>query len=129
MCGGPEDNPCPFHACLRQREWLDRAFPYNRGDAADDIASFPDLTGEACSKAAVVEAVEQLATALGLPLIGPDGRRSFGGHVCRVSGAVHLADVGVEIRATASPPTKGLDFGGFDSSNLLILKGGNAHVR
>ena len=30
---------------------------------------------------------------------------------------------------TPSPPTKSFDFGGFDSSKLLILKGGNSHVR
>ena len=30
---------------------------------------------------------------------------------------------------TASPPTKSLDFGGFDSSKLLIPSGGNSHVR
>ena len=28
-----------------------------------------------------------------------------------------------------SPPAKSLGFGGFDSSRLLILKGGNSHVR
>ena len=30
---------------------------------------------------------------------------------------------------TPSPPIKSLDFRGFDSSKLLILKGGNSHVR
>ena len=30
---------------------------------------------------------------------------------------------------TASPPTKSLGFRGFSSSKLLILKGGNSHVR
>ena len=30
---------------------------------------------------------------------------------------------------TPSPPTKSLDFRGFDSSRLLILMGGNSHVR
>ena len=29
---------------------------------------------------------------------------------------------------TPSPPTKSFDFGGFDSSKLLILRGGNSHV-
>ena len=29
---------------------------------------------------------------------------------------------------TPSPPTKSLDFEGFDSSRLLILRGGNSHV-
>ena len=28
-----------------------------------------------------------------------------------------------------SQPTKSLDFGGFESSRLLILRGGNSHVR
>ena len=30
---------------------------------------------------------------------------------------------------TPSPPTRSLDFGGFDSSRLLIIMGGNSHVR
>ena len=30
---------------------------------------------------------------------------------------------------TPSPPTKSLGFGGFDSSRLLVLRGGNSHVR
>ena len=30
---------------------------------------------------------------------------------------------------THSPPTKSLGFRGFDSSRLLILRGGNYHVR
>ena len=30
---------------------------------------------------------------------------------------------------TVSPPTKSLGFRGFDSSKLLIIRGGNAHVR
>ena len=30
---------------------------------------------------------------------------------------------------TLSPPIKSLDFRGFDSSRLLILRGGNSHVR
>ena len=30
---------------------------------------------------------------------------------------------------TPSPPTKSLDFRGFDSSRLLIPRGGNSHVR
>ena len=30
---------------------------------------------------------------------------------------------------TPSPPTKSFDFRGFDASRLLILRGGNSHVR
>ena len=31
--------------------------------------------------------------------------------------------------STPSPPTKSSGFKGFDSSRLLILRGGNSHVR
>ena len=31
--------------------------------------------------------------------------------------------------STPSPPIKSLDFRGFDSSRLLILRGGNSHAR
>ena len=31
--------------------------------------------------------------------------------------------------STPSPPIKSLGFRGFDSNKLLILKGGNSHVR
>ena len=33
------------------------------------------------------------------------------------------------VSGTPSPPIKSLDFRGFDSSRLLILRGGNSHVR
>ena len=35
----------------------------------------------------------------------------------------------LRITNTPSSPTKSLDFRGFDSSRLLILRGGNSHVR
>ena len=34
----------------------------------------------------------------------------------------------VMVYHTPSPPTKSFDFRGFDSSRLLILKGGNSYV-
>ena len=36
---------------------------------------------------------------------------------------------GLLLVITPSPPTKSVDFRGFDSSRLLILRGGNYHVR
>ena len=33
------------------------------------------------------------------------------------------------LHTTAAPPTKSFDVIGFDSSKLLILRGGNSHVR
>ena len=35
----------------------------------------------------------------------------------------------LENTPTPSPPTKSLDFRGFDSSRLSILRGGNSHIR
>ena len=60
-------------------------------------------------------------------------------HACPyVAGGMHLeashratiasvCAVGVAMR-TPSPPIESLDFRGFDSSRLLILRGGNSHV-
>ena len=48
-------------------------------------------------KNAVVNMIETLATTLGYPLVGPNGRPAFGGHVFRVSGTWHLAAAGLEI--------------------------------
>ena len=42
---------------------------------------------------------------------------TFEEHVCETSSG------------TPSPPIKNFDFRGFDSSRLLILRGGNSHVR
>ena len=41
----------------------------------------------------------------------------------------HLAEHRSPVCRTPGPPTKSLDFRGFDSSKLLILRGGNSHVR
>ena len=45
-------------------------------------------------------------------------------------GAMRWPRQAVEVvSGTPSPPIKSLDFRGFDSSKLLILRGGNSHVR
>ena len=41
----------------------------------------------------------------------------------------NLKEIKKHIKSTPSPPFKSLDFRGFDSSRLLILRGGNSHVR
>ena len=38
-------------------------------------------------------------------------------------------DNNIYVRSTPSSPIKSLDFRGFDSSRLLILRGGNSNVR
>ena len=36
---------------------------------------------------------------------------------------------GLRLKRAPSPPIKSLDFRGFDSSRLLIIRGGDSHVR
>ena len=43
-------------------------------------------------------------------------------------GCIPNDDIRLVPDGAANPPTKSLDFRGFDSSKLLILKGGNSHV-
>ena len=52
-------------------------------------------------------------------------------HLATTWGQQSASRLGGDLRSlrTPSPPTKSLGFRGFDSSKLLILKGGNHHVR
>ena len=97
VCDGDRSQPCAFHAAddhltiLFDRFAVDGALPR-------DLPFFPGATGEPVDKIAVVHSVEAVAGRLGLPLKSADGRNAFGGHVFRVSGARHLAAVGVDPR-------------------------------
>ena len=48
--------------------------------------------------------------------------------VCNINSSDNIKTVAM-IYNTPSPPTKSSGFRGFDSSRLLILRGGNSHVR
>jgi len=58
---------------------------------------YPNAQGITVDKFDVIEMVEFLARKLHLPLVGQDGRNTYGGHVFRVSGARHLAKKGIAI--------------------------------
>ena len=49
--------------------------------------------------------------------------------LCLKSHVQHLSQEMHARTITPRPPTKSSRFGGFDSSRLLILRGGNSHVR
>ena len=49
--------------------------------------------------------------------------------LARVSLEITVGEIIVGSPHTPSPPTKSLGFEGLDSSRLLILRGGNSHVR
>jgi hypothetical protein len=58
---------------------------------------FPNFAGGFCTKESVVETFEFLAEKSGEELKDALGRRAFGGHSARVSGARYLASIGLEL--------------------------------
>lgn len=97
VCSGDRTQPCAYHAACDHKAILMHRFAVD-GELPRDLAFFPTATGEPVDKAAVVSSVEVVARRLGLALKSADGRNNFGGHVFRVSGARHLAAVGVDPR-------------------------------
>ena len=69
----------------------------HEGMLHSQLPLFPDEAGKPVQKEAIVRMVEVMASTLGYPLVAPNGRPAFGGHVFRISGARHLAAAGVEI--------------------------------
>ena len=59
---------------------------------------FPTKAGKPASKKKIVALVIDAAGKLNLVLISEDGRDAFGGHVFRVTGARHLARIGIALR-------------------------------
>ena len=95
-CDGLRLSPCPYHAALDHQELLLRLFGKNETLPAD-LPFFPTADGLVASKESVVLTLESVARKLGQPLKSPDGQRLWGGHTMRVTGAQHLASLGVEL--------------------------------
>jgi hypothetical protein len=81
---------CPYHAILRQRAAVCAAFDCRIADLSG-LPVFPTLDGSASSKEAVVGTFRAVGT-----LQGKDETAvlALGGHLCRVTGAQHLARLG-----------------------------------
>jgi hypothetical protein len=62
-----------------------------------DLPVFPNLDGLPVHKDKVVLTIESLAIKCNLSLVDSLGRKAFGGHSCRVTGARWLASLGVEL--------------------------------
>jgi len=63
------------------------------------LCQFADEQGEPPTvQEDVIVMVEMLAREMGLPLVGPDGRKCYGGHVWRISGSRYMGARGVDIR-------------------------------
>ena len=87
---------CPVCAALDQISFLRRQFPsrWEGTQAAWDLPLFPQFSGEACSKPAVVSCIVTAARLLEIPLSSADGATRISGHTLRVSGAQGLTKEG-----------------------------------
>ena len=84
---------CPAHLAETHIRVMKARF----GTEVVHLPLFPDAVGNFVCKSKVVGSFEQLALRLGEPLIDDLGRNRVGGHSARVSGARHLANMGLEL--------------------------------
>lgn len=84
---------CPYRAILRQRAAVCAVLECRIIDLGC-VPVFPALDGTACSKEAVVATFRGVGT-----LLGKDETAvaELGGHLCRVTGAQHLARLGFDV--------------------------------
>ena len=92
----PEDGlaaACPYHAMLDQRTSVQTRFGLH-DDELGETPVFPDSSGRPCTKQNVVRTFRQIAVLLGF---APEELEGIGGHLCRVSGAQHMAMMGLDV--------------------------------
>ena len=89
------NEPCPYCAAADQMERIWKLHVAWHGGLDPEQPLFPDADGCMVLKHHVVEVVEAVATMAGRLIKTPDGRRAYGGHVFRVSGARMLARRGL----------------------------------
>ena len=92
VCDGFHSTPCAYHAMKDQIYWLEETFP---GIPLEELPLFPDQAGLVVDKTTVVETIEDIAMLLGEDLLDQQGRRRFGGHTLRISGARRLARLAI----------------------------------
>ena len=93
ICSDSGSRPCAFHAAARHRQRYLARF----GDLPPDGFVFPVWSGRPATKLEMIETFEAIASRIGLPLQDPLGRRAVTGHSARVTGARHLAQMGLEL--------------------------------
>jgi len=95
---GKRNAPCPYHAAWVQHEYLLCQYADEQGELPTEQVFFPSNSGNVLEKEDVIVMVETLAKEMGLPLVGPDGRKCYGGHVWRISGSRYMGARGIDIR-------------------------------
>ena len=86
---------CPYHTALAHitilREW------FGPGDAFDGLPLFPRVDGQPATPEDMLAVIEQIARLYGEELVTADGRRKFGKHSWRSTGAVFMSSIGIEV--------------------------------
>ena len=95
VCGPVGNKPCAFHALKVHCEHLDDMF--KERPVEDALPLFPTSSGATAKKEKVVRLIELVAISLGLPVVSVEGRRIYGGHSLRVSGAQWMARMNVPL--------------------------------
>ena len=92
---------CPYHVTTAYFEVLRDHFGDTFASAEARVPWFPDRSGNTLTKAAVIEAIREVASQAGEPLVLTDGlgkeRHRFHEHVLRVTVAQFLARAGLEL--------------------------------
>ena len=98
LCGetGKTVALCPAHVAIDHLKLLEHRFGSEQ-IVSGELPLFPNEEGGFCTKESVVESIEHIAAMTGASLQDDMGRRAFGGHSCRVSGARYLASIGMEL--------------------------------
>ena len=89
----PQVQPCPYHSMVAQQGAVSSVLGLDL-PSLENVPVFPTMEGSVCTKEAVVQTVQEIARLLGLT---PTQASAITGHVCRVSGAQHLAKLGFDI--------------------------------
>ena len=93
VCSDRAPGPCGCCAVIRQ--W--RRAHRQGSPPPPDAPVFPDRDGGVLSKERAVTVIRAAAEALGLALLDSAGHHRFGGRSLRVTGAQHLARIGISI--------------------------------
>ena len=96
ICGGNADLACPFHAAQSLMRELHNRFGLE-GRLPPELPLFPTAQGGWCTRTGFVATVDSIAQKLGLPLTDEHGRRAYGEHVWRVTGARHLLSMEIPV--------------------------------
>ena len=90
VCAGKPISPCPYCASL-----VVKAFHEQRG-SSPGTPLFCTISGERVSKEHAVKTMQHFAMLLGLEVFH-EGICLIGGHTLRITGAQHMASIGVEV--------------------------------